>query len=206
MKEFIKIPTSVVRNESVNIDSGTFVLYVRLCEKRHRNYKMDNPDKIVFYHFELIKQLNIKDNRTLKRMLSNLEKNGLVKDIPVKYPRHFEAVSLTLLNMNEKGCHFTIIKEEWLNKMDVISPAAFRLLVYYKSHINPTRGRDFCFTGKDTIIKSLKIGGTTLVESNKELEKLGLLEIKRHDLRHDGYYDENDRPYFSRFQNHYYVK
>lgn len=203
MREFIKVPSSIVRNESVDIDSGTFVMYVKLCQLYFRGFK---DKEIVFNHRELMEELAIKDTRTLRKRMKAMYKAGLIEDELIKLPR---GVGNTMITLNEETYdaeYFTTLSMNVMDSFGKLSDTAMRLLFYYKSYINPNvEKKKYCFAGREHITDTLHIGNTTFTECNKELEKSGLLKIVRHPLTHNFEYNEDDEIQFGRYQNHYFV-
>lgn len=129
----VQIPTYIVRNDDISISNGDFMLYARLCLLHFKNY---SNDEIKVDHKKLMDNLNISDTRTLKRRLESLFNLGLILNRPATMPRKGKTVILFNSNVKSKGNNFTMINAEIFNYIDVINEHAFRLLFYYKSHIN----------------------------------------------------------------------
>lgn len=203
MKEFIKVPSNVVRNEGVDIDSGTFVMYVKLCQLYFRGHK---DKEVIFNHRELMNDLGIKDTRTLRKRIKAMYRAGLIENEVEKYPRSIGHVSIMFNEDSYNAEFFTTLNMSVMDSFGEISDTAMRLLFYYKSYINPNiEKRKYCFAGREHITDKLHIGNTTFTECNKELEKSGLLKIVRHPLTHNFEYNEKDELQFGRYQNHYFV-
>lgn len=212
---FIKIPTSVVRNEDFYISNDEFILYAWLCFLHFRNYR---KEKLEVDHKILKSFCLISDPRTLRKRLMALYKVGLILTEVTKLPTkgkltlemnddYFkEGVIFTKLSVKIFS-HYNNAQADTQNEKR-IDEYAFRQIFYYKSHINTKmkdRDRSFCFVGFDTLIKRLKIGKTKIKEANDQLVKAELLEIKRHKLGHDDNYNDADELIFDRYNNHYYV-
>lgn len=202
MKEFIKVPTNVVRNEGVDIDSGTFVVYVKLCAL----YFKQKSKEVEFNHKWLADKVGVKDTRTLRKRLKNLYENDIIKTDVKRLPSY----GLMSIEMNEelfeKGESFTMLDSDVSNLIGKVHETSIRLLFFYKSHINVTdKDRLYCFAGREHITDKLHIGNTTLTNCNKELEKRGLLKVVRHNLETTYEYGEEDELLYARYQNHYFV-
>lgn len=200
-KIYVQVPTSVVRNEGVFIDNGSFMLYVRLCYLYFRNYK---NEEISFLHKVMMQKLFIKDSRTFKKRLNVLFENNLIKNKIEQLPRTKPVtVILNKEILTEKT--FTQVNVNIFNYLDQIDEHAFRLLFYYKSHINlDVLDRDFCFVSFRTLQEQLKMGSTTISRANKQLQEKNLIKIERHELETD--YSEDDELMFNRWNNHYKLK
>lgn len=200
-KIYVQVPTSVVRNEGVFIDNGSFMLYVRLCYLYFRNYK---NEEISFSHKVMMQKLFIKDSRTFKKRLNVLFENNLIKNKIEQLPRTKPVtVILNKEILTEKT--FTQVNVDIFNYLDQIDEHAFRLLFYYKSHINlDVLDRDFCFVSFRTLQEQLKMGSTTISRANKQLQEKNLIKIERHELETD--YSEDDELMFNRWNNHYKLK
>lgn len=199
------MPTNVIRNDGLFIDNGTFLLFARLCLLYFKNYR--NPE-IKIDHKKLMRNTLIHDTRTLKKRLGILYKVGLIENEIATLPKKEQIVIL----LNEK-----MIKDQQFTKMSIkafdcllnedINEHSFRLLFYYKSHINLSADKklNYCFVGIETLKVRLKMGSDTISEANKELKKNKLIKIVRHKLKHDDTYDENDELIYDKFNNHYIV-
>jgi hypothetical protein len=97
--------------------------------------------------------------------------------------------------------------EKVFTHLDEISEHAFRLLFYYKSHINlkDNKKLNYCFVGIETLKLKLKMGSDTIHQANDSLKKNKLIQIVRHKLETTYEYDENDELIFDRYNNHYIV-
>lgn len=195
-----------MRNEGIKLDNCSFALYARLCFLYFRNYK---NREIEFDHRKLMCNLNIGDARTLKNKLKVLYDQKLILNKIDKLPRkglYKVTLNEELINSNS---HFTMLNSDVFAYLDDISYHAFRLLFYYKSHINlndKEKDRSFCFVGYETLSNKLKMGRTTISESNEILRKHKLIKIERHKLNHDYEYDENDELVYDKWNNHYRIR
>jgi len=204
-KLHVKIPTPIVRNDGIFVSNKDFVLYARLCFQYFRNY---HEKEIVIDHKKLMRNCKIADTRTFKKMLKRLYDNKLILNEIEKLPTKG---TLTIVFNPEiyKDDHFTMLSSEILTYFnnDQIDEYAFRLIFYYKSHINKKdkRSVDYCFVGYDTLIERLRVSKTSITEGNKQLDAAKLVKIEAHKLKHNYEYDENDELVFDRFNNHYFV-
>lgn len=202
-KLYVQVPSKVVRNEDVSLDSCSFALYARLCFLYFRNYR---NNEIQIDHRKLMCNLGIGDSRTLKSKLSVLHKQGLILKGIDKLPRKKQLTILLNKEPLDNMEHFTMLSAEVFDLLDNISYNSFRLLFYYKSHINlddTHRDRSFCFVGYETLSNKLKMGRTTISESNEELKASKLIIIERHKIGHNYEYDESDELEFNKWNNHY---
>jgi hypothetical protein len=103
---------------------------------------------------------------------------------------------------------FTQLPATILNKIDTIGTTGLRLLYYYESFVNRTERleRQFAFPSLLTIGKALKINKDTVIEYNRILHKNDLVSIIKHELKHDGEYNEQGKQLFIKYNNHYRVQ
>jgi hypothetical protein len=107
------------------------------------------------------------------------------------------------------GKQFTQLNANVFDYLEHIGENGFRLVFYYKSHINlndAERDRSFCFVGYDTLKERLKVGSATIKDANEQLRKNKLVKIEKHQLGHDYEYNEDDELSFSRWNNHYKIR
>lgn len=200
----VKVPTKIIRNEENFISNGSFTLYVRLC---HLYFKNKRQEELKIDHNKLMINIRITDTRTLKKRLGELHKNGLLREEISKFPKKGE----TVIKMNGKEIDdcglFTMMNLTLFNYMDKLDDHSFRLLFYYKSHINKDdkNSVDYCFVGMNTLAERLKMAKKTIVEANELLVKNKLIKIKKHKLEDSGTYDVNDELIFEKYNNHYFV-
>lgn len=206
-KGFIKISTRVVRNEGLYIDNESFHLYVTLC----RLYFLNNQNsELDINHKEVMRNLRISKNETFKKYINGLFKAGLIFDEVNNLPRRSTLpVRLNPEFLNDKP--FTQLSLNIFNAYNElgISVDSFRLVFYYKSHINlheHGRDRSFCFVGIRTLTDRLKIGNEKVIAANNDLKKKKIIKIEKHLLKHDHEYDEYDQMINSRFNNHYKIR
>ncbi|MCY8085136.1 hypothetical protein MOC02_18145 [Bacillus inaquosorum] len=202
---FVKVPSSVIRNEKFYISNQEFSLYANLCYKHFRN---GNKEEIVLDHKKLMNELKINDTRTLKKRFNALHKYGLINNKIDKLPtKGYLSIFFNSEAKNEGNfCKmnpsiFTYFKNEQIDENGV------RLAFYYKSHINPNDKRriDYCYVSFEVLKSRLKMGNTTIIEANKSLKKAKLLKIVKHKLEDTGSYDENDALIFDKWNNHYHI-
>ena len=80
-KTYLKVPTSVIRNDDFSITADEFLLYARLCFLYFRSYKSKEFTVDTYKHRAYLK---IADNRTLKNRLNKLSlhrKNNFINII-----------------------------------------------------------------------------------------------------------------------------
>lgn len=200
----VQVPTNVIRNEDIFLNNEEFQLYARLCFLYFKNYK---HEEIKVDHKKLMGKLGIGDTRTLKSRLNGLYKTGLLLNEIDKLPRKGEMVILFNSIIIEDSKHFTMMDVKIFDYIEKISCHAFRLVFYYKSHINLNDDKklNFCFVGVETLKNRLKMGGHTIKLANDELVKNKLIKIEKHRLENTNEYDEEDELIFDRYNNHYIV-
>jgi hypothetical protein len=200
----IQIPDEVIRNSIFVLDSNSFAIYAYLKYKYFRNR---NNAEIELDIQELKDTLHITDNRTLKKCLIKLHDNNIIIERIEKLPTR-KVVTINFipdLFITEK---FTQLPATILNKIDVIGTTGLRLLYYYESFVNRTERleRQFAFPSLLTIGKALKINKDTVIEYNRILHKNDLVSIIKHELKHDGEYNEQNKQLFIKYNNHYRVQ
>lgn len=202
----VKVPTNIIRNEDVHLSNGSFMLYVRLCLLYFKNHR---KGELKVSHKKLMTNTGIIDTRTLKKRLKELHSNGLMLNEIKTFPKKGEM----LIHLNGKvidECkHFTMMNLMIFNYIDQLDEHSFRLLFYYKSHINKDdkkNKRNFCFVGMNTLTERLKMAKKTIQAGNKLLVENKLIKIQKHKLEDSGTYDENDELIFEKYNNHYFIK
>jgi len=204
-KEFVKVPNEVIRNETVKISSGDFVLYLRLCYLYFKNYQ---KEEIEIDHKKLMINIGITDTRTLKKRLQSLHKNKLIKNEIKSLPRRGNMKIVFNSDFFQKGKYFTMMNTRIFNYIHKLNEHSIRILFYYKSHINlndEDKSKKYCFVGLETIKNNLKMGWDTLLKANDELTDYNLIRVVKHKLKTDYSYNENDELIFTKYNNHYYV-
>jgi len=202
----VRVPTDIVRNEGVYLSNQDFLLYSRLCFLYFRNYQ---EEELQLDHRKLMYKLNIYDTRTLKKRLHNLYDAGLIHNKIDTFPKRKPLSIIMNGSKIKKSKHFTQINAEIFDKIEEINEHSFRLLFYYKSHINLSdkkKDRSYCFVGYDTLSKRLKMGRDTISTANTLLKKNKIIHIEKHSLSHDDSYDENDELIYDRYNNHYRIR
>lgn len=152
--------------------------------------------------------LYIGDSRTLKNRLNTLYKANLIGNKVDILPRKGKMTILFNEAVRSSETFFTQINADVFNYLDKINHHAFRLLFYYKSHINFKEDRrlDYCYVGRETLKVRLKMGSSTIQEANEQLTKNKLIKITKHMLeRREEDYDDNNELIFDRYNNHYSV-
>jgi hypothetical protein len=197
----VQVPTYIVRNEEIHISNDAFLLYVRLCYLYFRNYQQE---EMKVDHKKLMCNLGIYDTRTFKKRLTELSKVGLIHNEIISLPRKGE---ITILFNGEvlKNGHFTMMDCKLFDYLEHINEHAFRLLFYYKSHINKKENKHYCFVGIEILKVKLKMGSDTINKANELLVKCKLLKIHKHKIETTYTYDEKDELIFDKYNNHYIV-
>lgn len=200
----VQVPTNVIRNEDIFITNEEFVLYVRLCLLYFKNYK---DEQIKVDHKKLMGKLKIGDSRTLKQRLNSLYKNKLILNEVEKLPRKGEMVIQFNGKVIDESKHFTKMDVKIFDYVEKINPHSFRLIFYYKSHINMKEDRrlNFCFVGTETLKERLKMGGHTIKTANDLLVENKLIKVVRHKIENTYSFNEDDELIFDRYNNHYFV-
>lgn len=198
----VQVPTNIVRNEDILLTNDEFQLYARLCYLYFKNYK---NEEIKVDHKKLMGKLLIGDSRTLKTRLNGLFKHNLIHNKIDNLPRKGEVVILFNEKRLKESKHFTMMNVDIFKYIGEINSHAFRLVFYYKSHINKKENKSYCFVGVETLKNRLKMGGHTIKLANDELVKSKLIKVERHKLTNTGDYNEDDELIFDRYNNHYIV-
>lgn len=200
-KQFVKIPTKVVRNEEFYLSNGDFLLYSRLCYLYFRNY---HNEEIKVDHKRLMCNSGIFDRRTFKKRLNSLYNNKLIRNNVEHLPRRSEIVIQFNGDMFNEGEYFTMMNSDVFQYE--LNEHAFRLLFYYKSHINMNdkdKDKSFCYVGYETLVERLKVSNTTIKNANNDLAEGNWIKIEKHKLGHDYTYNDNDELIYERYNNHY---
>lgn len=207
----VHIPDCVIRNENgININSKEFQLYYYLKILYDRQKSL----KVKFNHNQYMGKFGIKSNPTLKKMIGNLHKSGLIKNSIVELPRTEQIVII----MNEEfiGLEpFTRIHVNLYYLINKIGHEGLRLMYYHESRINRTKCKDgldgektydnwFSYAGIRLIEKETKINRNKISNCNKLLAKLKILKIEGSDLNYSSEYDEFDQEIKTKYTNKYY--
>lgn len=203
-KIYLKVPTKIVRNEDFYITADEFLLYARLCYLYFRSYKRK---EFTINIKRMIEFLKIKDNRTFKNRFNKLHKLNLIENKITTLPKNNELEIVFNDELYNSYKSFTMMSAEIFNyyRSCKINCYSFRLIMYYKSHINKHNNAHFCYTGYATLSTRLKISNSTIQESNDQLVQNKLIKIKRHKLQPTYEYSELDELVYNRYNNHYYV-
>ena len=201
---YLKVPNKMIRNKDINISSDEFLLYSRICYLYFRSYKQKE------FTVNLLKMkdlLRFADNRTLKSRLNKLYKYGLIENHITELPRNHQLTIVFNDDLYNSQNGFTLINSNVFEavKESKINSHAFRLLLYYKSHINLQTDNKFCFVGYQTITAHLKLNSVKIKEANEQLKKAGMIKIVKHKLEPTYEYDHDDELVYNRYNNHYYV-
>jgi hypothetical protein len=203
-KLIIQVPDEIIRNTNFKLDSHTFATYTYLKFLHFRNY-YENALNIDHKAFK--GKLCMADNRTLKKCLISLHKQGIVLEYIDSLPKQ-KALELTFEPIPFESAKFTQLPANILNKVEHIGVIGLRLLFYYESFINRTDdiSRQFAFPAIETTAKQLGINKETVIEYNNKLKKNKLLKITKHKLENSGEYDNLDKAMFTKYNNHYHVQ
>lgn len=207
----VRIPTFIVRNDGITLSNGEFLLYTRLSFLYFRNYQQE---EMLIDHKKLMLQIEITDTRTLKKYLKKLYKHKLIKNKIDRFSRKGETTIIfngevfnnTQKEKDTKLKHFTMMSADIFNYIEHIGENGFRLVWYYKSHINTNdtnRDRSYCFVGIRTLKENLKMGSTTIKEANEKLVEKKLIKIEQ--FKAEVIENENDEFIYDRYNSHYYV-
>jgi hypothetical protein len=201
----IQIPDKIIRNESSKMDSNTFAVYTYLKFLHFRNY---NEDVIVIDHNKFKHKLYISDNRTLKKCLTTLHKQGYILEYIDKLPTK-GTLTITFEPMELTDITFTQLPANILSRIDNIGTIGMRLLFYYESFINRMDdiAKQFAYPAIETTSKALGLNKETVIKYNELLIKNKLLKVTKHKLEYTGDYDNLDNPIlFTKYNNHYHVR
>jgi hypothetical protein len=205
-KLFIQIPDCIIRNETAKMDANTFAVYTYLSFLHFRNGKQDEIKN--FDHNSFKHKLHITDNRTLKKCLTNLHKQGYIFEYIDKLPSK-GTISITFQPMPVDILTFTQFPASILNRIDQIGTIGLRLLVYYESFINRQDPitEQFAYPAIETTSKTLGINKNTILKFNEILVAAKLLKITKHKIEFVDELDELDQPIrFTKYNNHYHVQ
>lgn len=148
-------------------------------------------------------RLDVATDRTLKVAFKKLQENGYIMnevDVINKRPMIIELNTKKL----DRGKSFTQLPKSLIEKIDVIGHTGLRLLYYYESFIFRPSSQ-FAYPSFETIISDLSVNKDTIDKYNEILIKKKYLKIEKHHLKPNGQYDD-DRPVFTKYNNHYYVQ
>lgn len=202
-KLIIQIPDSVIRNTDNKIDCTTFSIYTYLTFLHFRNYK---EDTIKLDHNKFKHKLYITDNRTFKKALTTLHKQGLILEYIDKLPTK-GALTVTFNPVPLDKGKFTQLPATIFNFMEHIGTVGLRLLFFYESYINRTDPitEQFAYPAIETTAAILGINKDTVIKYNNLLIKHNLIKVTKHEIEHTGEYNNLDEPIFTKYNNHYYV-
>ena len=203
-KLYLKVPSSIVRNDDFYLSNDEFMLYSLLCYFYFRKY----GQKEIILNIRYVKEFfGIKDNRVLKNRLNKLNDHNLIENRISIIPRRNEMPIIFNDNLYNSYDVFTLISTEVFELYEAgkINQHAFRLITYYKSHINKSMNNNYCFVGYDTLVTKLKASKTTILEANKMLKNEKLIKVVKHKLEPTYEYSSLDKLIYNKYNNHYYV-
>jgi hypothetical protein len=202
-KLIIQIPDSIIRNTNNKIDCTTFSIYTYLTFLQFRKYQ---EDTFKIDHNKFKHKLYITDNRTFKKALTTLHKQGVILEYINKLPTK-GALTVTFNPVPLENGTFTQLPATIFNMMEHIGTVGLRMLFYYESFINRTDPieKQFAFPAIETTAATLGINKDTVIKYNDILIKCKLLKVTKHKIEHTGEYNNLDEPIFTKYNNHYYV-
>ncbi|MBL4951021.1 hypothetical protein JK635_02045 [Neobacillus sp. YIM B02564] len=200
-KLLIQIPNEIIKNKVFMMDSNTFATYTYLKYLYFRNY---NNEEIELLHRDFKNTLNISDNRTMKKCLLNLYKQGIILDYIDSFPKR-KPIKLTFVPEPFETQSFTQLPATILYKINNIGCIGLRILFYYESFINRNDRSElqFAFPSIETTAMELNINKETVIQYNKILQENKLLKITKYEIEWDGVYNHLDKPLFIKYNNHY---
>jgi hypothetical protein len=203
-KLIIQIPDEIIRNQNFKMDSNAFAVYSYLKFLMFRNY---NSNELEIDHNQFKHKLYIADNRTLKKSFTLLHKERILLEYIDKFPTKGR-LTLTFEPVPFETKTFTQLPATVINKIEQIGTIGMRLLFYYESFINrkDEPSKQFAFPSIETAAKSLGVNKETILAYNIILKKNKLLKVVKHELDWFGQYDDLDKPLFTKYNNHYFVK
>lgn len=203
---YVQVPSDIVRNENFYMNNGDMLLYTRLV---FLYFRMFQNEEIKVDHRKLMYNTLINDTRTLKKRLLNLSKHKLIhNDEIVNLPRRGEITIQFNGAVVKDATHFTQMNANIFNILDKLDDNSFRLLFYYKSHINmddKDKDKSFCYVGYDVLEDRLKMSSKTIKIANESLRKNKLIKIVKHKLESTDNYGVDNELIYDRYNNHYYV-
>ena len=143
-KLYLKVPSSIVRNDDFYLSNDEFMLYSLLCYFYFRKY----GQKEIILNIRYVKEFfGIKDNRVLKNRLNKLNDHNLIENRISIIPRRNEMPIIFNDNLYNSYDVFTLISTEVFELYEAgkINQHAFRLITFYKSHINKSMNNNYCF-------------------------------------------------------------
>ncbi|QJI52337.1 hypothetical protein [Psychrobacillus phage Perkons] len=203
VKLFIQIEDEIIRNKLFKLDANTFVIYAYL---KYLHFRTFGKNEMEIDHNFLKNKLYINDNRTVKRSLEVLHKQGVILELINKLPSK-GGIKVTFNDETIESNSFTQLPVTILHKIEHIGVLGVRLLFYYESFINRNSDitEQFAFPSVETTAETLGISFKTVYKYNEILKEKKLLKVDKHELDLDGY-DNLDNALFTKYNNHYYVK
>lgn len=200
----IQIPTDVVRDPTIT--SLDFVLLANFIYLYNRNSKKSlaiqvNLNEQKFY-------LGINDNRTLKKSLDNLYKQGYLQSNITTIPRG----NLTEITLTDKAINITnnFVQLDYnilhYNMVSLIGHHGIRLMYYYVSYINKKKKQLQCYTSMVTIQEQLGLTKPTIIKTNELLIKHNLIKKQTFAIENNLHCKLEQEVYqFNKYNNHYSV-
>lgn len=198
---WIQIPRRTIKNPELS--SLEFCIVARL---KFLQYASNSKEYFEIDMNELRRNLEINDNRTLKKAWTNLYQQKYI-DEPVTIHRGKPSKVILNPNMMHLNNDFAQLPLKLFSRIGEIGYHGFRLLYYYESYINRNKDhRQFCFTSLETIENDMGMSRKTILKHNETLVKAKLLKIQKHELGTDYQYDEAGELIFNKYNNHYEVR
>ncbi|MEM4994933.1 hypothetical protein WKH56_20425 [Priestia sp. SB1] len=201
----VQIPDEIIRNVECKLTACDFAIYSILKYHNFRQYGECEFKSLD--HQKLKHKLYISDNRTFKKSLSSLHKQGFIINEIRRLPTK-GGIDIIFNPVPIESKKFTQLPATIFNKIEHIGWTGFRLLYYYESYINRTEepSKHYCFAGQETISKHLGIDTDTIKKYNDILVKHKLLKIVKHKLECTYEYDDLDNLIYTKYNNHYFVR
>lgn len=193
----------IVNSNDYSLTNGEFLaLYFSLMfsfSQKSRNVEV--------FASPLKAMMDINDNRTIIKSFNGLYEKGILKSDIKSLPRGGrKGFTIELADCAFKNGKFTRLPIMLHSLVPQIRSIGLRLVYYYESYISRgDNNRNFASPSYESICSDLGISEQSLIKYNKILEELGLVKIKRGDIKVVGYlYDDRGRPIFDRPNNRYY--
>lgn len=192
-----QMPDRVIKDN--RITALDFCILVRI---KQLQYIGGNNKKVEFSMSKLKCMMNVADNRTINKRLDNLKDKEYIEEYEVKRGK---ASHVIVKDGVLEGKPFTQLYSRVIEDIEDIGVVGYRLLYYLESFINRnTVKNNFCFSSHGTIAADTGSSPSSVKAYIKKLEKRKYVKIESHFIEFQGY-DNDDKKYFSKFNNHYYV-
>ncbi|MNF91812.1 hypothetical protein D3C84_744300 [compost metagenome] len=112
---------------------------------------------------------------------------------------------------SKKDFSFAQLPYQLLDKcvIDSIGCEGFRLMYYFKTHIN--NGKEFCFSSRETIAREIGSNPKTIDKYIRRLNECKFIKISKHQLESTGAYIKQnefgkEKLEFKKYNNHYHLQ